>query len=65
MIFGVDFIRATIVNVTTPLRNIVVGAVVAAAIALMLIPDLGGIATWKYVLAGIGLLLWFLAEKRR
>ena len=52
-------------DVTTPLRNIVVGAVVATAIALMLIPSLGGISTWKYVLAAIGLALWFLAEKKR
>ena len=52
-------------NMTSPLRNIVAGAVVATAMALMFIPNLGGISTWKYVLAAIGLVLWFLAEKRR
>ena len=54
-----------LVVVSTPLRNIVIGALVAIAIALLLIPSLGGVATWKYVLAALGLVLWFLAEKRR
>jgi type IV secretory pathway TrbD component len=50
----------------TPLRNIVVGAVVATALAsMMLASDLGGISLWKYLLAAFGLVLWFAAEKRR
>ena len=59
-------IRATMwADVTTPLRNTLVGLVVAVAIALMLIPSIGGIASWKILLALFGLALWFLAEKRR
>ena len=54
-----------LVAVSTPLRHLVVGALVAIGIALLLIPSLGGIATWKYVLAALGLALWLLAERKR
>ena len=51
---------------TSPLRNILLGIVVATMLALiMIVPNIGGIGTWKYVLAALGLVLWFLAEKRR
>jgi hypothetical protein len=51
---------------SSPLHNIVLGAVAATAIALMLIvPNIGGISTWKYLLAAIGLVFWFLSAKPR
>ena len=52
-------------RVPTPFRNILIGLVVAVAIALLLIPSIGGVASWKILLALVGLSLWFLAEKRR
>ena len=51
---------------TSPLHNIILGVVVATVLALiMLIPNIAGVGTWKYVLAAIGLALWFLAGKRQ
>ena len=50
---------------TSPLRNIILGVVVATVVALIvLIPNIAGVGTWKYVLAVIGLALWFLAGTR-
>ena len=50
---------------TSPLHNILLGVVVAMVLALiMIIPNIGGVGTWKYALAALGLVLWFLAEKQ-
>ncbi len=50
-------------EVSRPLRHIVGGALAAIVMALMLIPSIGGISSWKILLALFGLALWFLAEK--
>ena len=46
------------------MRNIVVGALAAAVVAFTIaVPSVYGIATWKYLLAVIGLMLFVLAGR--
>jgi hypothetical protein len=50
----------------SPIQNILAGTAAATLIALLLaMPTLGGISTWKVVLAAIGLLLFTLSGGRR
>lgn len=51
---------------TPPIQNILAGSAVAVVFALLMAtPTLGGISTWKVVLAAIGLLLFTLSGRRR
>jgi hypothetical protein len=51
---------------TSPIQNILAGTAAATLIALLIaVPTLGGISTWKVVLAVIGLLLFTLSGGRR
>jgi len=51
---------------TSPVRNLLAGTAAATAFALLMAaPTLGGISTWKVVLAVIGLLLFTLSGGRR
>ena len=44
---------------TSPVRNIVAGSLIAGAIAGLIVAlTAGGANGWKYVLAAIGLALW-------
>jgi hypothetical protein len=50
--------------VATPLGNLVSAAAAAGVVALLLaVPSIGGVSTWKYVLAAIGLALFVLAGR--
>ena len=50
---------------TTPARNLLGAAAAAAVLALVMVdPTLAGIRIWKWLLALIGLWLWFAAAKR-
>ncbi len=46
----------------SPVRNLIVGAVVAVAIATaMVVPNIGGVSTWKVLLGAFGVILFVLA----
>ena len=48
----------------SPIANIGCGAAAAVVVAaLVIVPTINGIETWKYVLAAIG--LWLVARARR
>ena len=48
-------------NVRPPMRNLVAGAIVAGALALLLaLVTFGGQNGWKFALAAVGLVLWVL-----
>jgi len=50
--------------VAAPLRNVVLAAAAASLVALLLaVPSIGGVSTWKYVLAAMGLALFVLAGR--
>ena len=50
----------------SPVRNLVGGAVVAVVLAALIsVPAIGSISTWKWALGLIGLFLWFLAERAK
>ena len=45
-----------------PLRNLLLGATGATTIALLfIVPTLGGVSTWKYVLAVLGAALFIVS----
>ena len=45
----------------------VAGAIAAAAVmaALLVIPEIGGVATWKWVLGAMGLVLFLAGSRKR
>jgi hypothetical protein len=46
-------------------RTLAVGATIAVVLAFVIvIPEIGGVSTWKYVLAAIGLILIILAGRK-
>jgi hypothetical protein len=50
----------------SPVRNLVAGTVVAVVLAALLsVPAIASISTWKWALGLLGLFLWFLAERAR
>jgi hypothetical protein len=50
--------------VTTPVRNVVLGASVAVGLAsVAIVPTIAGVATWKWVLAVLGLVLFGRARR--
>jgi hypothetical protein len=50
---------------STPARNLVFGTALAALFAVvMLVPSIGGVSTWKWILAAGGLALFVLAGRR-
>jgi hypothetical protein len=50
--------------VTTPVRNVVLGASVAVGLAAVaIVPTIAGVATWKWVLAVLGLVLFGRARR--
>lgn len=52
-------------TMASPVRNLLAGSALATLLAvLMTTPTLGGISTWKVVLAAIGLLLFTLSRDR-
>lgn len=51
---------------TPPVRNLVFGGGTATLLALvMLVPSLGGVSTWKWALAAVGLVLFVFAGRGR
>jgi hypothetical protein len=49
---------------TIPIRNLLGGVATAAILAIAIVtPTIVGVSTWKWVLAVIGLLLWFRAAR--
>jgi hypothetical protein len=50
--------------VTTPVRNVLLGASVAVGLATVaIVPTIAGVATWKWVLAVVGLGLFGRARR--
>ena len=50
--------------VTTPVRNVVLGAGVAVGLAsVAIVPTIAGVATWKWLLAVLGLVLFGRARR--
>jgi hypothetical protein len=53
------------VVVTTPVRNVLVGAGVAGGLAtLAIVPEVAGVSTWKWALGVLGVVFFVLAERR-
>jgi len=49
---------------TTPVRNLLGGAAAAAVLVIVMFrPTIAGVGAWKWMLALVGLGLWFLAER--
>lgn len=51
---------------TSQMRNMAIAAALATTLSLLMaVPDIGGVSTWKIVLAGVGLLLFILGGRHK